>query len=253
MTLERNSMTDPALRVALVTGAAGGIGSATARRLAEDGPVAVCDIADERGQQVAADIEAAGGRACYLHLDVSDEQSWIDAVAATVAQFGGINTLVNNAGIGDWQKLEETSLSDWDRTIAVTQTGMFLGMKHCYPALSVAVMPAVVNMSSIYSMSGGMGVSPAYHAAKGAVHTLSMNAALNWAELGIRVNSVHPGVIITPLIEGVADKTELYRMTPMGRLGLPEEVAEAIAFLASPKASFITGAQLAIDGGFLAR
>jgi NAD(P)-dependent dehydrogenase (short-subunit alcohol dehydrogenase family) len=130
---------------------------------------------------------------------------------------------------------------------------MFLGMKHCYPALKTADHPAVVNMSSIYALSGGMGVSPAYHAAKGAVYTLTMNAALNWAAQGIRVNSVHPGVIVTPLIEGVADKTELYRMTPLGRLGLPSEVAEAVAFLASPKASFITGAQLAIDGGFLAR
>jgi NAD(P)-dependent dehydrogenase (short-subunit alcohol dehydrogenase family) len=240
-------------RVSLITGAAGGIGSATAKRLAQDGPVAVCDIADEGGRQVVSEITADGGRAIYVHLDVTSEESWTAAVQATVEEFGGLNTLFNNAGIGDWRKLEETPLSEWDATVAVTQTGMFLGMKHCYPALKTADHPAVVNMSSIYALSGGMGVSPAYHAAKGAVYTLTMNAALNWAAQGIRVNSVHPGVIVTPLIEGVADKTELYRMTPLGRLGLPSEVAEAVAFLASPKASFITGAQLAIDGGFLAR
>ena len=245
---------EPAARVALVTGAASGIGRATAIRLSQSGPVAVTDIVDEAGAAVVAEIEALGGTAYFVHHDVTDEQSWIHAVEAVVARFGALHTLVNNAGIGDWDPIEETELEVYMGTIAVTQVGTFLGLKHCGPHLRASGAGAVVNVSSIFAMSGGFGgMSPGYHSAKGAVRTLTKTAALGWAKQGVRVNSVHPGVIVTPLLDRIDDHSGLYAMTPMGRLGQPEEVAEAIAFLCSSQASFITGAELAIDGGFLAQ
>jgi NAD(P)-dependent dehydrogenase (short-subunit alcohol dehydrogenase family) len=247
-------MTDTFVPVALVTGAASGIGAATARQLAERGPVVVADVNDAGGQAVVEEILASGRRAAFIHLDVRDEDSWIAAVAATVDTFGSLDVLVNNAGIGDWDSIEQTSLDTYMATIGVTQVGTFLGLKHCGPHLKRSGQGAVVNMSSIFGVSGGFGgISPGYHSAKGAVRTLTKTAALGWAKQGVRVNSVHPGVIVTPLIDHIEDHSGLYAMTPMGRLGRPEDVALAIDFLVSPAAGFITGAELAIDGGFLAQ
>lgn len=240
-------------RVSLVTGGAHGIGAATARLLAESGPVAVADLEEEAGRTVVDGIRDAGGKALFVYLDVTDETSWEQAVTTVVAELGGIDVLVNNAGIGDWQPIEDTPLETYTATVAVSQVGTFLGLKHCGPHLRRSGSGAVVNVSSIFAMSGGFGgVSPGYHSAKGAIRTLTKTAALGWAKEGIRVNSVHPGVIETRLLDGVEDRQGLYDMTPMGRLGTPEDVAQAIEFLVSPRASFITGAELAIDGGFLA-
>lgn len=244
-------------RVALVTGAASGIGAAIAQRLADEGAaVLVTDIADEPGNMFTKKIVTAGGTASYVHLDVTSERDWEAAVAMAVDEFGGLDILVNNAGMGDVAPIEETSLDDWERTIGIDQTGVFLGMKTAAAALADSEHAAVVNISSIFGASGGFGTSPAYHAAKGAVRTLTKNTALHWAEKGIRVNSVHPGFIDTPILDQ-ARGTEIEQMmidtTPMARLGHPAEVAAGVAYLASDDASFVTGLELYIDGGFIAR
>jgi NAD(P)-dependent dehydrogenase (short-subunit alcohol dehydrogenase family) len=244
-------------RVALVTGAASGIGRVTAERLAGEGAVAVVtDVQDEAGEEAAGAIRSAGGQAAYLNLDVTDEDGWAAAVEHVLADHGHLDVLVNNAGLGDLAPIEETTLADWQRTIAIDQTGVFLGMKACGEALKASGHGSVINISSIFGTSGGFGTSPAYHAAKGAVRTLTKNIALHWATEGVRVNSVHPGFIRTPILDQ-AKGTEVWdamtAMTPMGRLGEPEEIAAAVAYLASDDASFVTGLELYVDGGYIAR
>ena len=238
-------------RVALVTGGASGIGKATATRIAaEGGSVVIADVQDEPGAAVVAAIKAAGGTAAYVHLDVTDEQGWTDAVASTLDEFGGLDILVNNAGIGDTQPLEVTTVDTWNKVVAVTQTSVFLGMKAAAEALKRSGHGAVVNISSMYGIVGS-GVSPAYHSAKGAVRLLTKTTALGWAKEGVRVNSVHPGYVDTPIL-GDTDRDMLVGATPMGRLGQPEEIAAMITFLASDDASFATGAEFVIDGGYTA-
>lgn len=244
-------------RVALVTGAASGIGEATAKRLAGEGAaVVVTDVQDDAGARVVKDIENKGARATYAHLDVTSPEQWEEAVATAISEYGRLDILVNNAGMGDLAPIEETTIEDWERTIAVDQTGVFLGMKTAAGALAESGHGSVINISSIFGSSGGFGTSPAYHAAKGAVRTLTKNVALNWAQRGIRVNSVHPGFIDTPLLaqaQGTPVEQAMIDVTPMGRLGRPEEVAAGVAYLASDDASFVTGSELYIDGGYLAR
>jgi NAD(P)-dependent dehydrogenase (short-subunit alcohol dehydrogenase family) len=244
-------------RVALVTGAASGIGKATAQRLVEEGAaVLVTDIQTDAGEITVKELTAAGGRAAFIRHDVTSEADWEAAVARAEAEFGGLDILVNNAGMGDLAPIEETSLADWERTVSIDQTGVFLGMKVAAPALKRSGHGSVINISSIFGASGGFGVSPAYHAAKGAVRTLTKNVALHWATEGVRVNSIHPGFIATPILEQ-ARGTDVWdgmtALTPMGRLGLPEEIAAGVAYLASDDASFVTGLELYIDGGYMAR
>ena len=244
-------------RVALVTGAASGIGKATSRRLASEGAaVVVTDLQDEAGEAVAAGIREDGGRAIFVHHDVSSQADWEAALQATREEFGRLDILVNNAGIGDTAPIEETELEDYEKTIAVDQTGVFLGMKLAAPMLIDSGHGSVINISSIFGTTGGFGASPAYHAAKGAITTLSKNAALHWAAEGVRVNSIHPGFIDTPLLDqakGTPFEELMVSTTPMGRLGRPEEVAAAIAYLAGDDASFVTGTELYVDGGYTAR
>ena len=244
-------------RVALVTGAASGIGKAVAERLASEGAtVVLTDIQDEAGELVAKSIAATGASAVFAHHDVTSPADWERAVALAVEQYGRLDVLVNNAGMGDLATIEDTTLEDYERTIAIDQTGVFLGMKTAAAALKRSGHGSVVNISSIFGTSGGFGSSPAYHAAKGAVRTLTKNVALHWATEGVRVNSVHPGFIDTPILDqakGTEFETAMIALTPMARLGLPEEVAAGVAYLAGDDASFVTGAELYIDGGYIAR
>jgi NAD(P)-dependent dehydrogenase (short-subunit alcohol dehydrogenase family) len=251
-------------RTALISGAASGIGKATAERLAAEGAaVMVSDLNDEGGGVVVAQLAGSGARAAYCHLDVVSEEEWQEAVRRTAEEFGGIDILVNNAGVsGEREPLESASLGGWDRTIAILQTGVFLGMKSAAPVLLRSGHASIINISSIFGSSGGFGTSPAYHAAKGAVRVLTKTAALHWAQQGIRVNSIHPGFIDTPLLrpassESPTGSNEIYQAildsTPMGRLGRPEEVAAGVAYLASDDATFVTGSELYIDGGYMAR
>jgi NAD(P)-dependent dehydrogenase (short-subunit alcohol dehydrogenase family) len=244
-------------RVALVTGGASGIGRATAHRLAAEGAkVAVSDIQDELGLAVAAAITDEGGTATYFHHDVSSEAEWIDVVAKVRETYGGLDILFNNAGIGDMSTFEDATLEMYAKTIAVTQTSVFLGMKTAAPLLKESKHASIINTSSIFGASGGFGSSPAYHAAKGAVRLMTKNAALLWATAGIRVNSIHPGFIDTPILDsarGTEFEALMVSVTPLGRLGRPEEIAAAVAYLASDDASFVTGSELYIDGGYMAR
>jgi NAD(P)-dependent dehydrogenase (short-subunit alcohol dehydrogenase family) len=244
-------------RVAIITGAASGIGRATAQRLADEGAaVVVTDIQVEAGEAAAREITDGGGRAIFVEHDVSSESAWEAACARAVEEYGGIDIVVNNAGMGDIKPIEETTLEEWDRTVSIDQTGVFLGLKVPAPHLKKSEHASVINISSIFGASGGFGTSPAYHAAKGAVRTLTKNAALHWAEEGIRVNSIHPGFIATPILEQ-ARNTPIWdgmtALTPMGHLGAPEDVAAGVAYLASDDAAFVTGSELYIDGGFIAR
>ena len=244
-------------RVALVTGAASGIGRATAQRLAAEGAaVLVTDIQVEAGEATVKELVDAGHRAAFLRHDVTSEADWEAATATAVEELGGLDILVNNAGMGDLKAIEETTLEEWDRTISIDQTGVFLGMKIAAPHLKASDHASVINISSIFGTSGGFGASPAYHAAKGAVRTLTKNIALHWATEGIRVNSIHPGFIETPILEQ-ARGTEIWdgmtALTPMGHLGQPADIAAGVAYLASDDAAFVTGLELYIDGGYMAR
>ena len=244
-------------RVALVTGAASGIGKATAQRLASEGAaVLITDIAGDAGETAVKEIADAGGRAVFFRHDVTSEFDWEAATARAVEVFGGLDILVNNAGMGDLKTIEDTTLEEWNRTIAIDQTGVFLGMKVAAPHLKKSEHASVINISSIFGTSGGFGTSPAYHAAKGAVRTITKNAALHWATEGIRVNSIHPGFIETPILEparGTEYWDTMTALTPMGHLGKPDDIAAGVAYLASDDAKFVTGLELYIDGGYIAR
>ena len=249
-------------KVALVTGGARGIGEAACLRLAEEGAaVVVTDVLDQEGDAVARAIEKRGGRACFVHHDVAREADWASAVRTARERFDGLHILVNNAGIARIEDVEEETLEGFERLIAINETGAWLGMKAAVPELRRAGGGSIINISSIYGAIGGNGNAIAYHASKGALRLMTKSAAIRYATERIRVNSVHPGFIETPMVAPfLAPKDSgqnpmlayILANTPMKRIGRPEEIAGAIAFLASEDASYVTGSEIYVDGGWTA-
>ena len=243
-------------KIAIVTGAARGMGEVEARLFAEEGAVVVlCDVSDADGQRVAEDIVSHGGAAEYLHLNVTDEDNWRDVIEGTVARHGRLDVLVNNAGISGYDEENNLGTSTWDRLLDINAKGVFLGMKHAIGAMEAGDGGSIVNISSISGIVGQDFIHMGYNASKGAVRLMTKSAAVRWAEAGIRVNSVHPG-LMPPMAGGSASSQTRDAMTaniPMKRTGRREEVAYAVLFLASDEASYITGAELVVDGGFTAQ
>lgn len=244
-------------KIAIVTGAARGMGEVEARLFAAAGAaVVLCDVSDAAGQRVADDIVSAGAAAAYAHLNVTDAENWQQVIADTVSKHGRLDILVNNAGISGYDEEDNLGIATWDRLLDINAKGVFLGMKH-----AIAVMErqddggSIVNISSISGIVGQDFIHMGYNASKGAVRLMTKSAAVRWAASGIRVNSVHPG-LMPPMAGGSASSATRAAMTaniPMRRTGRREEVAYAVLFLASDEASYITGAELVVDGGFTAQ
>ena len=261
-------------KVAIVTGAAKGIGAASAKALAREGSKVICSDMDEAGgEAMAVEIQRTGGEAIFVAHDVTDEAQWANVAKVAEDRFGGLNIVVNNAGIAPTGgPIEDLELSDWRKLIAVDLDSVFLGCKYGIRTIKKSTEKgqkgSIINISSIMGMIGWTNTA-AYNAAKGGVRLLSKCAALECAEAGydIRVNSVHPGYIDTPLVrnaiaEGVSaqegvgpnEMMELLVMLhPIGRLGVADEIANMVLFLASDESSFVTGAEMVVDGGYTAR
>ena len=244
-------------RVALVTGGARGIGAATCRELAALGAeVAVTDVLDDEGAALVEELRRAGWKASYRHLDVADENGWGDIVADVIAQSGRIDILVNNAGIGTFEDVEAETVDGYQRVIGINQIGVWLGMRAVIPQMRAQSSGSIINVSSIFGAVGGFGGSVAYHASKGAVRLMTKNAAIRYAKEGIRVNSIHPGFIETPMVEaakGTDMEQAILANTPMGRWGRSEEIGSVIAFMAGDGASYMTGTEIYADGVWTAR
>jgi len=233
-------------KVTLVTGTGRGIGRAIAEAFAWEGATVVAT-----GRRADDTFDACIE---YHELEVSEPASWDRVVADVVQRHGRIDVLVNNAGIIAYQALDELELGDWHQVIAVNQTGVFLGMRAVVPSMLANGAGSIINVSSIWGNAAVAGAH-AYHATKGAVRNMSKNAAITYAERGIRVNSLHPGFIATPLTDAqdAAVNEWVVGQTPMRRAGRPEEIAAAAVFLASDESSFVTGSELVVDGGYLAQ
>ena len=247
-------------KVALISGAGKGLGAAEARLFAKQGAhVLAADIDEETlaktVAEIAGDRAAGAGEVVGHRLDVARFDQWEATVALAQERFGHLDILVNNAGVLSWNGIEDTTREEWDQVVAINQTGTWFGMKAALPLLRASGRGAVVNTSSILGIIGS-GAAAAYQATKGAVRLLSKTAAVEYARQGVRVNSLHPGVIATPMIQDLLDEQgdsqpDVAR-TPMRRAGTPEEVAWGVVFLASDEASFVTGTELVIDGGLTA-
>ena len=245
-------------KVALISGGARGMGATEAKLFAREGAkVVIGDIREEEGRQTEAEINETGGDCLFIRLDVTNESDWQRAVAATAARFGKLDVLVNNAGIFRTEGVEETSEELWDQVIEINAKGVFLGTKHAIPEMRKVGGGSIINISSVAGLTGGVG-SAAYRASKGAVRLFTKSTAIQYAAEGIRANSVHPGVIETPMTAPnlLADEASRRRSAarhPIGRNGLPEDVAYGVLYLASDESSFVTGSELVIDGGLTAQ
>jgi NAD(P)-dependent dehydrogenase (short-subunit alcohol dehydrogenase family) len=246
-------------KVAIVSGGAHGMGAEEARLFAREGAsVVIMDLLDEEGKQVEAEINESGGKALYVHGDVTSEDDWQRVVKTAVSRFGKLDILVNNAGISSGSFEDTLSTDGWQKIMDVNATGVFLGTKTAIPEMQRAGGGSIVNISSIMGFVGGEGGHPAYHASKGAVRIFTKAMAVKYGPDNIRVNSVHPGFMppMRTARNAGADpsaRQKLIEQTPLRRTGEPIEVANGVLFLASDEASFVTGTELVIDGGFIAR
>lgn len=238
-------------KTVLITGGARGLGAEAARQaVAAGAEVLVTDVLDDEGARTAREL---GDRARYLHHDVTSEQEWQDAVDYATAEFGGLDGLVNNAGIPTGALFADESVERFRKVVDVNLTGVFIGMKTVVPALRARGAGSIVNISSAAGLMG-LALTAGYGASKWGVRGLSKVAAVELGTERIRVNSVHPGMTYTPMTAqiGIQPGEGNYPNTPMGRVGEPAEIAEAVVFLLSDAASYITGAELAVDGGWTA-
>jgi 2,5-dichloro-2,5-cyclohexadiene-1,4-diol dehydrogenase 2 len=241
-------------KIALISGAASGLGAAQAKLFASEGAkVVLGDVQAELGNTVATQIKNAGGQAIFTRLDVTDESSWKAAIKVAKETFGGLTTLVNNAGIFHPGGIEGESIEGWNKMIAVNQTGVFLGMKTAAATLLESGNAAIVNISSLFGIIGSANAI-SYHASKGAVRVMSKAAALEYAKRGIRVNAIFPGQIQTPILGDITPEQDkaFKAMIPMGKVGEPIDIAYASLYLCSDEAKYVTGAELIVDGGWAA-
>jgi NAD(P)-dependent dehydrogenase (short-subunit alcohol dehydrogenase family) len=246
-------------KVALISGGARGMGAEEGRLFAKEGArVVLGDVLEVEGKATEEQIRAAGGEATFVRLDVTSESDWQSAVATAERLYGKLDVLVNNAGVGgSGSRVEDTALAEWERTMAINSTGVFLGTRAAIPAMRRAGGGSIVNISSQLGLVGTDNSSPQYQASKGAVRLLTKTTAIQYAKDGIRANSVHPGPIVTPMTERRRANPETSRLMvsriPLGRYGQPMEVALGVLYLASDEASFVTGSELVIDGGWTAQ
>lgn len=245
-------------KVALISGAASGMGAATARLFGREGAamVFVADVLDKEGAEVVESINKAGGKARYLHLDVTDEAGWQGAIAEIEKSAGGLDVLVNNAGISGSAEQDLYDTAAWNRLMGINATGVFLGMKHGIPAMKKRGKGSVINLSSVSGIVGQGYIHVGYNASKGAVRMITKAGAAQHGRDNIRVNSVHPGLMPPMRTSGrTADpvtRAKTLKGVPLGRAGEVDEVAYAILFLASDESSYVTGAELVVDGGWTA-
>ena len=244
-------------KVAIITGAASGMGAATARRFGREGAsVVVADLLEDEGRAVVSSIEESGGKAVFQRLDVTDEASWAACVAAAVSAYGKLDILVNNAGISGSAVNDLLESGIWDRIMSINSTGVFYGTKYAVEQMRGNGGGSIINLSSISGVVGQSMVHMAYNASKGAVRTMTKSTAVQFGSDGIRCNSVHPGLMPPMRTSGAtADpsvRAKMLKSVPLGRTGEVDEVANAILFLASDEASYVTGTELYVDGGYLA-
>jgi NAD(P)-dependent dehydrogenase (short-subunit alcohol dehydrogenase family) len=246
-------------KVALISGGARGQGAAEARRFVREGArVVFGDVRDAEGKKVEEAIRGEGGDAVYVHLDVADEADWRSAVQTATSRYGRLDVLVNNAGIVIPRvSIEERTVEEWDRVMAINARGVFLGTKHAIPAMRRSGGGSIVNISSVAGIGQSLHQEPAYAASKGAVRIFTKVTASQHAKDKIRCNSVHPGPIDTEMLHGAMPDPEVLRTrlqrVPLGRMGTVDEVVTAVLYLASDDSSYVTGSELVIDGGALAQ
>ena len=242
-------------KVAIISGGSRGMGAFEAALFVQEGAkVIIGDVRDEEGRDLAKHI---GSNAVYMHLDVTSERDWAAVVKEAIDRYGKLDILVNNAGVSARGTIEETSVDDWDRVMGINAKGVFLGTREAIPEMRKSGGGSIINISSQLGLVGMAESSPQYQSSKGAVRIFTKSAAIQYAPEGIRVNSVHPGPIVTPMTEARRSDSAVQQVMvsriPLGRYGESKDVAYGVLYLASDEASFVTGSELVIDGGWTAQ